>query len=222
MDEAELVRRLRGIRDGTADNTPSVEQAMELLFDQLYGRLVAFSQRYVGDSDVAAEVAQDALLTAWTKLGDFEGRSRFSTWVMGIARNKALDRNRKHTELLVDDGVLDRRIDHDVVGAYGLMRSAERGRVLLEAISGLPDQEQEALYMRYSLGLPVAQITVNLGLDQKAGARGLLVKSRRHLNRALREILQREGLTSSFLDLQSGAIEGVLAPPGAAPGHDAG
>jgi RNA polymerase sigma-70 factor (ECF subfamily) len=49
---------------------------------------------------------QDALVNAFRHIGGFQGRSKFSTWLVSIARNKALEylRGRKDIESLDDGG----------------------------------------------------------------------------------------------------------------------
>jgi len=49
----------------------------------------------VGDYDEAKDIAQDAFIRAYTKLGQFEKRARFSTWLYRITVNLALDVYRK-------------------------------------------------------------------------------------------------------------------------------
>jgi len=49
----------------------------------------------VGDYDEAKDIAQEAFIRAYTKLGQFEKRARFSTWLYRITVNLALDAYRK-------------------------------------------------------------------------------------------------------------------------------
>jgi RNA polymerase sigma-70 factor (ECF subfamily) len=62
----------------------------------------------LGNPDDAQDAMQDALLSAFQHIAGFQGRSRFSTWLVSIARNTALQslRNRKHEESL-DEGVFE-------------------------------------------------------------------------------------------------------------------
>ncbi|HET7923061.1 MAG TPA: sigma-70 family RNA polymerase sigma factor, partial [Gammaproteobacteria bacterium] len=67
-------------------------------FEQLYrnhaGRVYATCLRIVADRGAAEECVQDAFLRAWDALARFRGDSRFSTWLMRIAINAALQRLR--------------------------------------------------------------------------------------------------------------------------------
>ncbi len=64
----------------------------------IYRAMVAI----LGDRDEAEDATQDTFLSAFRHIAGFQGRSKFSTWLVSIARNEALKRlrRRKHTESL--------------------------------------------------------------------------------------------------------------------------
>ena len=64
----------------------------------IYRALIAI----LGDAADAQDAMQDTLLSAFRHIGGFEGRSKFSTWLVSIARNAALRRlrSRRNTESL--------------------------------------------------------------------------------------------------------------------------
>lgn len=51
--------------------------------------------RVLGDEAAAEDVVQEAFLSAYRKLADFDGRARFSTWLHRIVVNRAIDQRRK-------------------------------------------------------------------------------------------------------------------------------
>ena len=63
-------------------------------FEQLYrdnvGRVYALCLRLSGDSVKAQELTQDVFVRAWEKLGGFQGKSAFSTWLHRLAVNVVL------------------------------------------------------------------------------------------------------------------------------------
>ena len=68
---------------------------LELIQRQLFGYLFALLRNL----DDAQEVYQQTCLVMWQKYDEFGGRSRFSTWACGIARNKVFEfrrQQRKH------------------------------------------------------------------------------------------------------------------------------
>ncbi|EXJ12537.1 MULTISPECIES: sigma-70 family RNA polymerase sigma factor [Nitrincola] len=62
-------------------------------------RLLAFARLQMSDKSFAEDLVQETLITAWEKLHDFRGESRFETWVFGILRYKLLDEIRRKTRI---------------------------------------------------------------------------------------------------------------------------
>ena len=84
-----------------------------LAMRNLYARhnvlVYRFVLRLIGDASKAEEVVSDVFFNVWRQAGRFEGRSRVSTWILAIARNKALSaRHRRQEEGL--EGVVAKDI----------------------------------------------------------------------------------------------------------------
>jgi len=58
---------------------------------------------FVGNYEDAKDLAQDVFIKAFQRLDQFEGRSKFSTWLYRIAVNRALDFKRKHRREMIQD-----------------------------------------------------------------------------------------------------------------------
>ena len=73
----------------------------------IYRALIAI----LGDGAEAQDAMQDTLLSAFKHIGSFQGRSKFSTWLVSIARNAALQRlrGRRNTESLDQNDTEDDR-----------------------------------------------------------------------------------------------------------------
>lgn len=69
--------------------------AMRLLYDRHSARVYTLVRRLAGDDDLAADLAQDAWISAFEKLRGFRGDAAFGTWIHRIAVNTALTRLRK-------------------------------------------------------------------------------------------------------------------------------
>ena len=85
LDENELIA---GLRSGE-------ERALEGLYRLHAGRVYALGLRLTSDPGRAEELVQDVFLQVWRRIGSFEGRSRFGTWLYRLAVNRALDAMRK-------------------------------------------------------------------------------------------------------------------------------
>ncbi|MEO0421794.1 MAG: sigma-70 family RNA polymerase sigma factor [Pseudomonadota bacterium] len=74
--------------------------ALQALYLAYHGKLMRFALRVVRRPEDAEEVVNDVFMVVWRDAGTFEGRSRVSTWLMGIAYRRALKHLRKETSRL--------------------------------------------------------------------------------------------------------------------------
>jgi RNA polymerase sigma-70 factor (ECF subfamily) len=138
--------------------------------------------RYVGEHERALDMAQDVLLAAYQRMGEFEGRAAFSSWLYAIARNKCLNaigRDDRWADVdpdsLIDESNrFEERLEAEI-----------QSEKLVELMGRVLDaEERQAIWLRYADLMPVDQITAVLKLDQKTGARAVLQRARRKLRDA--------------------------------------
>ena len=79
--------------------------AMHVLYSRHNVRVYRFVLRMVRDTTLAEDLVSQVFLDVWRTAGQFEGRSQVSTWLLSIARFKALTalRQRKHEDIDQDD-----------------------------------------------------------------------------------------------------------------------
>ncbi len=63
--------------------------------DRYGDMLLRYALSRMPDRDLAEDLVQETFLVAWEKRGEFEGRARFSTWLVAILRHKIADYFRK-------------------------------------------------------------------------------------------------------------------------------
>lgn len=128
--------------------------------------------RHLTRSDDAEDLAQEVFVKLYFKLGLFEGRARFGTWVQRIKVNHCLNylksrRGRAFVDLVdaetTDPGAL--RVDATAEGELDRDRDRERIRAVLDS---LPDGLRVPLVMRDVDGLAYAEIQAALGLGESA------------------------------------------------------
>ena len=158
--------------------------AASVLLQRYHVRVFQWCNAQLTDPDLASDVAQEVLLKAYRSLGGFAGRSRFSSWLFAIARNRCLDELRR-PRWLTDDEAVDELPDLAATpaAAFEARASEEEWDRLLRRY--LEPAEHEAVVLRYFECLPVDEITRVLGLAQASGARGLLQRAKRKLRAAL-------------------------------------
>ncbi|HET7563771.1 MAG TPA: sigma-70 family RNA polymerase sigma factor [Gemmatimonadaceae bacterium] len=86
-DDAELTTLVAHARTGNAT-------AFEELARRVRSRVRRWAGRLVRDGDDAEDVTQLVLLRLHARIGDYEGRSRFTSWLYRVTRNLALDHRR--------------------------------------------------------------------------------------------------------------------------------
>ena len=64
--------------------------ALHTLYLRYFQRVLRFLSRMTGQLEAAQEGVNDVMLVVWQKAGTFGGRSKASTWIMGIAYHKGL------------------------------------------------------------------------------------------------------------------------------------
>jgi RNA polymerase sigma-70 factor (ECF subfamily) len=97
-----------GVRGTTADAAlitaiaAGDRDAMRILYNRHHIRVFRFAARLVDDIAAAEDVVSEAFMEVWRQAGRFEGRSSVSTWIMAIARFKALSARRRHPDAELD------------------------------------------------------------------------------------------------------------------------
>jgi RNA polymerase sigma-70 factor (ECF subfamily) len=128
-----------------------------------------FLCHFLGDPDLAEDVAQETFLRLYRRLPTYEGRARFSTWLFQIARNAAIDavRGQARRDRLVSS------IPPPPASTPGPAGATE----LRAAIDSLSPKRRDALMAVEVQGLTYAEAADLLGVPEGT------VKSRVHLAR---------------------------------------
>ena len=149
------------------------------------GPVYRWCRGYARDRDSAEDLAQEVLLRAYVRMGDFEGWGSFSAWIFTITRNLCRDAVRKSARRnCAGEASADLRDPRPGPDAVFNQRTAEEE--LLELIRRhLSELEQEAIWLRCVEKMPVDAVTQALGIGQASGARGVLQSARRKLRAAL-------------------------------------
>ena len=140
--------------------------------------------RYTRDPERALDLSQDVLVTVWEKIGTFEGRSKFSSWLFSVTRNRCIDASRR-VDLLADEFELGEIRDALPLPDAMLEDGRDEDWLLRTIRTELEPQEQQAIWLRCVERMPVDDVTRILGLDGASGARAVLQRARRKLRAAL-------------------------------------
>ena len=165
LDEIESLGRLAATGD---------RAALDRLLAGVRPLLLARCRRFLPNPLDAEEAAQDALLAIARRVGSFEGRSKFTTWMYQLTTNAAIDCYRK---LKRRRSVLD--VPPDVAAGGSTPSVVAGARIdLLDAAETLDVRLMEPVFMRDLCELDYAEIADALALPVGT------VKSRIHDGRA--------------------------------------
>ncbi len=176
------------LRIGRRDpGDPLGSRAVSTLLERYQDRVYVWCYRLVRDHDQALDMSQDVLLNAYRRLGTFEGRSGFASWLFVIARNRCLSALRRPSLIWEDEGALDQIEGPSAPPDEEFERRLDEEEVLNLIRIHLDPIEREALWLRCYEGMPVDEITRLLRIDAATGARSVIQRARRKLRAVLRQ-----------------------------------
>lgn len=140
--------------------------AYNLLVVRYQYRVVKIAQKFVSDYADASDIAQEAFIKAYRALPNFRGESSFYTWLYRIVTNAAknfLETNSKQrSQIDVDDEVLNASSPEALTDRQtpdSIIESEELKKVILKAVSELPNELKEAFMLREIEGLSYEDIS---------------------------------------------------------------
>lgn len=158
--------------------------AVRLLFMRHHARVYRFVVRQTGSESMADDIANEVFLEVWKQAAAFEGRSEVSTWMLGIARFKALSALRRRKEEFLDEetaaGVPDGADTPEVAAMKG-----DKSVAIRRLVEALPEEQRTVLDLAYYHGRSVAEIGEILGIPV-ATVKTRMFYARRKLGEALK------------------------------------
>jgi RNA polymerase sigma-70 factor (ECF subfamily) len=162
--------------------------AMQVLFARYHVRVFRFVLRVVRDESAAEDLISDVFLDVWRQAGRFEGRSAVSTWLLAIARFKALSAiRRKPNEELNEEAaeaIEDPADDPEVA-----IEKKDKGAILRKCLSGLSAEHREIIDLVYYHEKSVEEVAEIVGIPENT------VKTRMfYARKKLAELLKAAGI----------------------------
>ena len=131
--------------------------AVRLLFMRHHARIYRFVARQTGSESMADDIANEVFLELWRQAPAFEGRSEVSTWLLGIARFKALSHLRKRKEEWINDDDAAAVPDTADTPEVAVMKD-NKGAALRRMIDALPEEHKTVIDLAYYHGRSVTEI----------------------------------------------------------------
>lgn len=154
LSDSELVAKIK----------QSDRHAMRVLYERHSPALSAFIRNKLNDPIEVADVVHDAFIEVWSKADRFQGRSSVRSWIYSIARNKAVDRVRKQSRVIVsepDDSVAD-----DAPHAETVITHAQDAERLQLCLDQLPEVQRAAITLSFYEEMTYREISEVEGVSE--------------------------------------------------------
>jgi RNA polymerase sigma-70 factor (ECF subfamily) len=187
------VRTLRGIEMSAQDMADETlmarvaqgdRQAITLLFERYQLKVYRFVLRLVADKATAEDIVSDVFIELWRHAASFEGRARLSTWILAIARNRAVSAMRRRVDQPLEDGMAD-AIPDRACTAQESLEAAERSAVLRRCLAQLSPAHREIIDLVYYHEKSVEDVSAIMGISA-ATVKTRMFYARRRLAESLR------------------------------------
>jgi RNA polymerase sigma-70 factor, ECF subfamily len=144
-----------------------IAQGDQLAMRTLFGRhrvpLYRWLLRLVGDEALAEDLLSEVFLDVWRQAAAFEARSSVSTWLLAIARHRALSARRRRTDAELDEkiasSVADPADDPEVV-----LQKKTRATALRHSLARLSPEHGEVIDLVYFHGKSVKEVAEIVGI----------------------------------------------------------
>jgi RNA polymerase sigma-70 factor (ECF subfamily) len=153
--------------------------AMRTLFARYQVPLYRWIARIVGNEAMAEDVLSDVFLDVWRQAASFQARSSVSTWLLSIARFKALSARRRRTEAQVDEATIASVPDPVDDPEMALQKKDQRD-VLRRALAKLSPEHSEVIDLVYYHDKSVKEVAEIVGIAE-ATAKTRMFYARRKL-----------------------------------------
>jgi RNA polymerase sigma-70 factor, ECF subfamily len=162
--------------------------AMQVLYVRHHVRVFRFVVRLVRDETKAEDLISEVFLDVWRQADRFEGRSAVSTWMLAIARFKALSALRRRP----DEG-----LDKETAGAIeepsddpgAALEKKDKSAMIRKCLTGLSAEHREIIDLVYYHEKSVEEVAEIVGIPQNT------VKTRMfYARKRLAELLKAAGI----------------------------
>jgi RNA polymerase sigma-70 factor (ECF subfamily) len=151
--------------------------AIQVLFARRRTSVYRWLLRFVGNETMAEDLLSDVFFDVWQQAGRFEGRAAVTTWLLSIARFKALSPRRRRTDAQLNETIEATVADSSDNPEIALQKKS-RDRLLRQAVTNLSTDHREIIDLVYYheksveecarvLGIPAATVKTRMFYARK-------------------------------------------------------
>lgn len=159
--------------------------AMQVLYSRHHVRIYRFLLRMVRNEATAEDLTSEVFLELWRQAGKFEGRSAVTTWMLGIARFKALSALRQRGEQELDDEIANAIEDPGDDPEIAVAKQ-DKGAALRDCLTKLSAEHREIVDLVYYHEKSVDEVAQIVGIPE-ATVKTRMFYARKKLSELLRD-----------------------------------
>jgi RNA polymerase sigma-70 factor (ECF subfamily) len=148
--------------------TAGDKQAFRLIVLHYAQAVNRLAYRYTADASYAEDIAQETFIKAFQAIGRYQANAKFSTWLLRITTNSAIDylrkANRQLAQSLDEEGVQTEIPDHGIETGEQM----DLNRRINQAMAGLNDEERIAITMKHHQGYSIDETAKVLNINNNA------------------------------------------------------
>jgi RNA polymerase sigma-70 factor (ECF subfamily) len=164
------------------------KEAMHVFYRRHRVAVYRFVLRFLRDEAAAEDIANDVFIDVYRQAGRFEGRSKPSTWLLGMARFKALSARRRQRDTVDADEALE-SFEDDADTPEVAVQKQDKARALRMCIDRLTPEHREVIDLTFYHGKSIREISEIAGIPENT------VKTRAfHARKQLSLLMEKMGL----------------------------
>jgi RNA polymerase sigma-70 factor, ECF subfamily len=169
------------------------KDAMRVLFARHNVRVFRFLLRIVGDKAAAEDLVNDVFIDVWRNAACFEARSQLKTWILGIARYKALSSLRRRSYDELDDDAYE-AVEDPADNPEIAVQKTERSDLLQECLEQLSLAHREVVDLVYYHEQSIGEVAQIIGVPEST------VKTRVfYARKRIAELMAERGIERAWL-----------------------
>ena len=167
--------------------------AMRILFARHNVRVYRFVLRFIADKSAAEDLVSEVFLDVWRQAGRFQARAQVSTWLLAIARNKALAMlRRRSTEELDEEQAA--AIEDPGNNPEITMENQQKTEILLKCLTQLSPTHREVIDLVYYHEKSIDEVAKITGVPENT------VKTRMfYARKRIAELMTHQGITREMV-----------------------
>ena len=165
--------------------------AMQVLYGRHHVRVYRFVLRIVNDAATAEDLTSDVFLDVWKQADRFAGRSQVSTWLLSIARYKAMSALRSRADDPLDDEIAT-KIPDSADNPEVIVHKQHESSVLRQCLTELSPAHREVIDLVYYHEKSITEVAKIIGAPPNT------VKTRMfHARKRIADLLDARGFDAA-------------------------